>query len=171
MKRQECWNRIKQILWNKYSWPWCLFVEMQHAKRSGNCVRRSWNDWPKGNLNLNRILGIKNTLGSADNVWTRKQNLEFFVICTQVLFVKPSLRARLRMTIQISPILSFKLCGGTPLLLKLFNTSTVSMLRSIFFGSSTSHKWSADNKCSVWLLFLFWMISFHRSTCLFVVKI
>jgi hypothetical protein len=140
---------------------------MQHAKRSGNCVRRSWNDWPKGNLNLNLILGIKNTLGSADNVWTRIQNLEIFVICTLVLFVKP-LRAIFRMTIQISPILSFRVCGGTPLSLKLFNTSTVSMSRSIFFGSSTSHKWSAEHKKSIWLLFLFWMISFHWSTCSFV---
>ena len=152
---------VKSSKQQSNSCPWDLLKDMQYASLNGNCVRNNWYDCPNGSLNLNLIRGIRNTVGGVLNVWAVMQFFSIFIIFTLVLLVSPSLLARLRRTIQMSPSFKIKVCGGTPALLKLFRTTMVNKFRRISLGSSTSHNLSAELKICLLLLFLFWISSFQ----------
>ena len=77
------------------------------------------------------------------------------ITLTLVLFVNPSRLLRFLSTMQVCLNIKFKICGGTPFLLKLFNTSSVNMLRNMLCGSSHSASASGDARISsVFYLFV-----------------
>ena len=101
-------------------------------------MRSNSNDLPNGNLNLNLIRGMENVFLFPPCVCTRTHFGVMAMIRTLVLLVNPSFLFKFLNTMQVSLIFSFRVCGGTPFLLKLFKTSSVSIFRRILCGSSLS---------------------------------
>jgi len=146
---------------------------IQYAKRSGHWVRRSWYDWPNGNLNLNLILGIAALFELDPNVCTCTQYLDMERIRTLVLLVVESSLLKFSWIMHLSPTHNKRLCGGIDVLLKVFKAFGTNIFFSMSYGSSTSANMSPERQycrfpCILKDGFKHWMMLFHSSTCVFL---